>query len=131
MHREQFTVETEERLTTVDVTDRVRAAIPDDATGLCTVATGHTTAGIVVQEGEPRLREDIEAFLADLVPDDGWRHDEIDDNADSHLRATVAGRDISTPVEDGKPELGSWGSVLFVECDGPRRRTVEVCVLEG
>ena len=131
MHREQFTVETEERLTTVDVTDRVHAAVPDEATGLCTVAPGHTTAGIVVQEGEPRLREDLETFLADLVPDDGWRHDEIDDNADSHLRATVAGRDISTPVADGALELGSWGSVLFVECDGPRRRTVTVCVLEG
>ncbi|WP_435346866.1 secondary thiamine-phosphate synthase enzyme YjbQ [Haloarchaeobius sp. HRN-SO-5] len=131
MHREHFTVETNARLTTVDVTDRVRSAIPDDATGLCTVSVRHTTAGVVVQEAESRLREDVATFLADVVPDDGWRHDEIDDNADSHLRATLVGRDVTTPVDDGDPELGTWGSVLVVECDGPRRRTVDVTVVEG
>ena len=130
MHRTRFTVETDARLTTVDVTDRVREAIPEDATGLCSVAVAHTTAGIVVQEAEPRLRADLESFLADLVPDDGWRHDDLDGNADAHLRATLLGRDVSTPVDDGDPQLGTWGSVLLVECDGPRSRTVNVTVVE-
>ncbi|WP_435358877.1 secondary thiamine-phosphate synthase enzyme YjbQ [Haloarchaeobius sp. DFWS5] len=129
MHRERFTVETDERLTTVDVTTQVEAAIPDDATGLCTVSVQHTTAGVVIQEAESGLRSDIVTFLDGLVGDEGWQHNRIDDNADSHLRATVLGSNETVPVEDGALVLGTWQSLLFVECDGPRTRTVVVTLL--
>lgn len=84
MSRSTFSVETDARLTTVDVTDRVAAAIPDDLeSGTATVFVEHTTAGLIVQENESRLRGDLETFLADLVPDEGHAHDAIDDNADT------------------------------------------------
>jgi secondary thiamine-phosphate synthase enzyme len=122
-----FSVETESRLTTVDVTDRIAAAVPDDLeSGTCTAFVEHTTAGLVVQENESRLRGDLESFLRDLVPDEGHAHDELDGNADSHLRAALIGPDVTVPVEDGELALGTWQSVLFVECDGPRTRTVSV-----
>src|SRR6056297_2579253 len=104
----RFTVDTVERLTTVDVTDRVAAAVPDEADGVCTVFVRHTTAALVVQEDESRLRGDVETFLADLVPDEGHAHDALDGNADSHLRATLLGPSVSVPVADGHPELGTW-----------------------
>lgn len=121
-----FTVETDARLTAVDVTDRVRAALAPDATGTATAFVRHTTAGLVVNEAERRLLADVEAMLDGLVPDGGWRHDEIDDNADAHLRVLLLGADVTLPVADGDLDLGTWQSVLLVECDGPRRRTVEV-----
>lgn len=49
---ERFAVETDARLTSVDVTDRVAAAVPDDADGVCTAFVRHTTAALVVQENE-------------------------------------------------------------------------------
>ncbi len=122
----EFTVETTDRLEAIDVTDRVASALPDDAGGTCTVFVKHTTAGVTVNEAESRLLSDVDRFLADVVPDDGWRHDEIDDNADAHLRALLVGNGISIPVSDGAPDLGRWQSVLLVECDGPRSRTVTV-----
>ncbi|WP_135534555.1 secondary thiamine-phosphate synthase enzyme YjbQ [Halostella pelagica] len=127
---ERLSVDTGERLTTVDVTDRVAAAVPDGASGVCTAFVRHTTAALVVQENESRLRGDIEGYLADLVPDEGHAHDRIDDNADSHLRATVLGPDVSVPVTDGDLELGTWQSILLVECDGPRSREVAVTVTD-
>jgi secondary thiamine-phosphate synthase enzyme len=133
----QFTVETDERLTCVDVTDRVADAVsatladtddPPDA-ALCTVFVQHTTAGVVVQEPESRLLGDVETFLRELVPDqDDYAHDVIDDNADSHLRATLLGESVSVPVRDGDLALGRWQSIQLVECDGPRSRTVKVVV---
>ena len=127
MTRSTFPVETDARLTTVDVTDRIAAAVPDDLdSGTATAFVEHTTAGLVVQENESRLRSDIETFLRDIVPDEGHAHDQLDGNADSHLRATVLGPDVTVPVEDGELALGTWQSVLFVECDGPRTRTVSV-----
>jgi len=124
-----FRVETEERTQVVDVTERVAEAVPDDATGLCTVFVRHTTAGVLLQEAESGLVADIEEFVTDLAPSDGdYRHDRIDDNADAHLRATVLGESVSVPVEEGELSLGTWQSVLFVECDGPRTRNVDVVV---
>jgi len=121
-----FTVSTDEPTQAVDVTDEVATALPDDADGTCTVFVEHTTAGVVVQEAESRLLTDIERAVDGLVPDEGWRHDEIDDNADSHLRAMLLGEHVTIPVAKGELDLGTWQSVVFVECDGPRRRTVRV-----
>ncbi|WIV66231.1 secondary thiamine-phosphate synthase enzyme YjbQ [Natrialbaceae archaeon AArc-T1-2] len=122
-----FTVDTDARLTTVDVTDTVADAVPDDhADGVCTAFVEHTTAGLVVQENESRLRADLESFLSGLVPDEGHAHDRIDDNADSHLRATLLGPSVTVPVVDGGLALGTWQSILLVECDGPRTRRVRV-----
>ncbi|OLZ41263.1 hypothetical protein A6E15_09805 [Natrinema saccharevitans] len=127
-----FTVETDDRLTTVDVTDAIAASVPDDCeSGTCTAFVEHTTAALVVQENEPRLRGDLESFLGDLVPDSGHAHDELDGNADSHLRAGLLGPDVTIPVADGEPALGTWQSVLLVECDGPRTRTVSVTTTEA
>jgi secondary thiamine-phosphate synthase enzyme len=128
---ERFSVETEGPTETVDVTDEVRAAIPAGASGVCTAFVRHTTAALVVNEAESRLLGDVETFLSELVPDDGWDHDRIDDNADSHLRAALLGPTVSIPVEDGEPATGTWQSVILVECDGPRTREVVVEVAEA
>jgi secondary thiamine-phosphate synthase enzyme len=76
-----FTVETETRTDVRDVTDRVTDALPADASGACTVFVRHTTAGVVVNEAESRLLRDVERAMDDLIPDEGWDHDEIDDNS--------------------------------------------------
>jgi secondary thiamine-phosphate synthase enzyme len=127
----RFTVSTDTRLSTVDITDRVRDAVTDtssDSEAVCTVFVEHTTAGVAVNEAESRLLGDVEAFLSQVVPDDGWDHDELDGNADSHLRALLVGNSAQMPVIDGDLALGRWQSVLLVECDGPRERGVRVVV---
>ena len=123
---ESFTVSTSERLSVFDITDQVEEQVPPDTTGTVTVFLQHTTAGITVNEAESRLLSDFEAALDKLVPDAGWNHDQIDDNADSHIRSLLVGPGETIPVVDGSLQLGTWQSVLFVECDGPRERTVQV-----
>ncbi len=132
MSPQQFTVSTDARLDIVDLTDRVERAIPADVEqGLCTIFVRHTTAAVVINEAEPRLLADIEEFLGDLVPDEGHRHDELDGNADSHLRTAVLGPSETIPIRDGDLDTGTWQSVLLVECDGPRTREVSVTVVEA
>ncbi|MFB6106221.1 MAG: secondary thiamine-phosphate synthase enzyme YjbQ [Halobacteriaceae archaeon] len=109
------------------MTDRVDAALSADADGVATVFVPHTTAGVVVGEAESGLLADLRSLLADLVPEAGdYRHDAVDDNAAAHLRATVLGEHVAVPVSAGALDLGTWQSVLFVECDGPRERRVRV-----
>lgn len=121
-------VETTSRVSVEDVTAAVRECMPTAfENGLCTVFVRHTTAGITVNEAEEGLLEDLENALTDLVPtDEEYRHDRIDDNADSHLRSMLLGSSVTIPVIDGRLDLGTWQSMLLVETDGPRTRTLSV-----
>ncbi|MFB6210432.1 MAG: secondary thiamine-phosphate synthase enzyme YjbQ [Halobacteriales archaeon] len=125
---EEVTVRTEDRLAAIDITDRIEATLAADATGTATVFVQHTTAAVTINEAESRLLTDFEDALAQLIPDTGWQHDTIDDNADAHLRAMLVGPSATVPVVDGSLALGTWQSVIFIECDGPRSRTVQVLV---
>lgn len=120
--------ETSDRFDVVDITAEVRDAVPDNCeSGLCTVFVRHTTAGVVINEAERGLLSDIERYLQDVVPRrDDYEHDAIDDNADSHLRTLLLDESVAIPVADGDLDLGTWQSVLLVECDGPRTRSVTV-----
>ena len=128
MSSTRFTVESSDRTDVIDITDSVRDALPADATGTCTVFVRHTTAGITVNEAEPRLLSDLRDALGALVSDTGWTHDELDGNADAHVRAMLVGASETVPVRDGRLDMGTWQSVLLVDCDGPRERTVEIMV---
>mmetsp|Transcript_54151 Transcript_54151/g.128920 ORF Transcript_54151/g.128920 Transcript_54151/m.128920 type:complete len:250 (-) Transcript_54151:23-772(-) len=50
-------------------------------------------------------------------------------NAHSHLLAMVLGQSEAIPVVDGELALGQWQSVLFIDLDGPRNRTLGVQVM--
>lgn len=122
----ELSVTTDAHTDVVDITDRVEARLPADAEGVWTVFVEHTTAGVVLNEAERRLLGDIESFVAALAPDSGWEHDALDGNADSHLRVLVLGHSVCLPVAAGSPDLGTWQSILLVECDGPREPTVRL-----
>ncbi|MFB6283670.1 MAG: secondary thiamine-phosphate synthase enzyme YjbQ [Halobacteria archaeon] len=122
----EFTVNTEGRVELRDVSGTVENFV-DIEDGLCNVYVRHTTAGVLINENESRLLGDIKDFLEKTVPErDGYGHDKIDDNADSHLRSMLLQSEVTLPVEDGELGLGTWQSLLFFEGDGPRKRTVKV-----
>lgn len=126
-----FEVETADGIDVVDVTRSVAAELPAGYDGPCTVFVRHTTAAVVVTEAEARLLDDLRTFLGRAVADEGWDHDALDGNADAHLRAALLGPSVTVPVRGGDPALGRWQSVLLVDCDGPRTRTVDVCTRAG
>ncbi len=47
-------------------------------------------------------------------------------NSHSHLLSMLLGSSESIPVVDGKMVIGQWQSVLLVDLDGPRDRTVGI-----
>jgi secondary thiamine-phosphate synthase enzyme len=126
-------VSTTDRIDIMDITTEVAEAIPSDVSnGVCLVFVPHTTAGVVLNENERRLLNDITRAVESLIPaDEDCEHDAIDDNAVAHLQATVLGGSVTIPVVEGELDLGSWQSVLFVECDGPRTRRVSVTIVDG
>ena len=60
--------------------------------------------------------------------DEAWRAQEPQ-NAHSHLLSMLVGNSESVPLVDGQLMLGTWQSVILVELDGPRLRTVGVQIV--
>lgn len=123
-----ITVQTTQETEIRDITDEVNSAVDDSPTdGICLVFVQHTTAGLMVNEAEPRLLSDMKAILKQLISSDGqFAHDEIDDNAAAHLRSMLLSESVSVPIADNTLLLGTWQSILLIESDGPRQRTVQV-----
>lgn len=127
-------IQTTTRTELIDITDRVRAAVMDSGVkeGMCAIMTRHTTCSIIINENERGLRTDIISMLEKLIPQDqNYAHDQIDNNAHSHLRAILLGMSEIIPIEDGHMVLGTWQSIFFVELDGPRKRNVNIKILES
>ncbi len=96
--------------------------------GIVNIFTKHSTSAIRVNENEKGLLLDFEKALKDIVKEkDNYKHDFIDNNAASHIRAFLLGSSETIPIVDGRLDLGTWQSIFFVELDGPRNnRTVDL-----
>jgi secondary thiamine-phosphate synthase enzyme len=127
-------LKTESRIEVIDITSKVREKVRKSGIkeGIALVYSKHTTTAIVVNENESGLKTDILDMLKESIPAAaGYKHDQIDNNADAHLRAILLGNSIAIPVSEGDLELGTWQSILFIELDGPRRRRVGVKVIQA
>ena len=119
-----------------DIRAAVRASEIQD--GFVTVTSQHTTTAIGINEYEPRLLADVQAFLARLIPPaDRYLHNDIalrdcppdePENAHSHLAAMLLGSSEVIVLAGGELVLGQYQSVLLYELDGPRDRAVHVQV---
>jgi len=131
----EIEVRTERRVQVVNITAKVKEASRKlgVAKGILLVSVRHTTCCAVVNEDEAGLRHDFErlgdSLLSPFRGEKGYRHDQIDDNAQAHLTSILLGHSITLPLSEGVPVLGTWQSILLLEMDGPRPRTVDLTVL--
>ena len=135
---ETFTIETRTRTEIVDLTERVMTLVRKLGIreGLVHVFSMHTTCTLFLNEYQQALLDDIQSYLARIVPADGpWRHNDPAHsdcdrmNADSHLRAMLLGHSLTLQVTNGELVLGHWQRVLVAELDGPRARTIRLQVM--
>jgi secondary thiamine-phosphate synthase enzyme len=124
-------VKTSRRTELQDVTDEIAAAVRDSgcAEGICYLYVPHTTAGVLVNEGDdPAVARDIEKTLDRLIRrDDGYDHAE--GNADSHIKTALIGSSETVWIEGGQLALGRWQAIFFAEFDGPRSRDLHVKIV--
>ena len=130
----QISLSTERRTQFVEITAQVQEALAGaEGAAAALVFVPHTTAGVTINEhADPAVARDFEAALERMVGDDwGWEHIEAgEENAPSHIRASLMGPQVVVPVEEGRLALGTWQGIFFCEFDGPRSRTVYVSVLQ-
>ena len=137
-HHQIIRIGTESGVCLFDVTPQIRAHLAQSGirNGFAVVASRHTTTALTINENEARLLTDVRGFLQRLAPaGDDYLHNDIHlrdcppdepKNAHSHLLAMLLGSSEAIPVVEGELALGRWQSVMLVELDGPRERTVSL-----
>ncbi|MCK5183585.1 MAG: secondary thiamine-phosphate synthase enzyme YjbQ [Candidatus Heimdallarchaeota archaeon] len=129
----EIDLDTEGEIQIFDITLNVRNAIKDSGIikGLVNVFVPGATGAITTLEYEPRLVQDTINLLNKLVPKGiGYQHDYQDDNAHSHLRASLLSPELTFPIIGGAPVLGTWQQVVFLELDTRgRERKIIVTVM--
>jgi secondary thiamine-phosphate synthase enzyme len=130
---QEIGLRTERRTQLVDITRQVEEALDGaDGASAALVYVPHTTAGVTINEhADPAVARDLERAMERMVGDDwGWQHIEAgEENAPSHVRASLAGPQVLVPLENGRLALGTWQGIFFCEFDGPRSRKVYVTPL--
>lgn len=122
MHREIITLVSRSREELIDVTEQLKtiAAAHPEASLMSLFAKGATSAVMIQENWDPNIRSDIIHCLQNIAPRGQWQHDQVDGNADAHLKSGLVGPSETIPLQAGELILGRWQNVFFCDFDGPR-----------
>lgn len=134
VYQERIKIRTSGHRDMHDLTERVAAIVTTSGirTGTVHVFNIGSTGAIGTIEFEPGLQNDLPDILDRLFPpsrDYGHERAWQDGNAHSHLQATTLGPELTVPVADARPVLGTWQQIFHLECDvKPRSREIVVTI---
>lgn len=125
---------TEKRQELINITHKVEEVAKKSGVkeGLCLVNAMHITSSVFINDDESGLHKDFMDWLEKLAPygRDKYRHNLTgEDNADSHLKRTIMGREVVVAITNGKLDFGPWEQIFYGEFDGQRRKRVLVKVI--
>ena len=134
--REELWFNVPERRAYLNITPQVADLVRRSGVqnGLCLVNAMHITASVYINDDEPGLIHDYDAWLEKLAPFDAspqaYRHNRTgEDNADAHLKRQVMGREVVVAITKGKLDFGPWEQIFYGEFDGRRAKRVLVKVI--
>lgn len=134
VYQKEINIKTQTNHEIHDLTSKVDAIVRESgiSNGIANVFHIGSTGAIGTIELEPGLAYDLPALLDSLIPPStNYAHERAwhDGNGHSHLQATLLGPSLTVPISNGRPVLGTWQQIFFLECDiKPRQRSILVTV---
>ena len=134
-YRKELWFETGTRRDYINITPKVEAALAESGIqeGFCLVNAMHISASVYINDDEPGLIQDYDAFLEKLAPHEPverYRHNDTgEDNADAHIKRQVMGREVVAAVTKGHLDFGPWEQIFYGEFDGRRRKRVLIKII--
>jgi secondary thiamine-phosphate synthase enzyme len=119
----------------INITRDVEQAIDESGIteGLVLVNAMHISASVFINDDEGGLHQDYEKWLEKLAPHEPisqYRHNDTgEDNADSHLKRQIMGRESVIAITDGQLDFGPWEQIFYGEFDGRRKKRVLVKII--
>lgn len=119
----------------VNITPQVEESLQECGIreGLVLVNAMHITASVFINDDEPGLHHDYEAWLEQLAPHEPvshYQHNRTgEDNADAHLKRQLMGREVVVAITEGRLDFGPWEQIFYGEFDGRRKKRVLIKII--
>ncbi|MGQ9546132.1 MAG: secondary thiamine-phosphate synthase enzyme YjbQ [Dehalococcoidia bacterium] len=119
----------------IDITHQVAKNVEESGvkSGIVTLFTVGSTAGITTIEHEPNLLSDFRNMWDRVIPQNiAYDHNRTwgDGNGHSHIRASTLGPSLTIPFANKRLTLGTWQQIVFVDFDiRPRSRKIAIQIL--
>jgi len=119
----------------IDITPQVAKEVDDSGvgSGIVTVFTVGSTAGISTIENESGLLSDFKAMWDRVVPVNiDYKHNRAwgEGNGHSHMRASVLSASLTVPFSNKRMALGTWQQIVYVDFDNrPRSREIVLQII--
>ena len=134
-YKKELVFNTSKRIEFINITSDVQEAIGESniKEGLCLFNAKHITASVFINDDENGLHTDFEKWLEKFVPHapiNSYRHNDTgEDNADSHIKRQIMGRDVTVAITNGQLDFGPWEQIFYGEFDGMRRKRVLIKII--
>tara|TARA_B100001250_G_C19630780_1_gene713661 strand:- start:511 stop:933 length:423 start_codon:yes stop_codon:yes gene_type:complete len=104
------------------ITDEIIESFPELSKikeGILNIFIKHTSASLTINEAaDPTVRFDFEAHLNEMVPEDQsyFKHTmEGPDDMPAHIKSSLLGSSVQTPITNGSLNLGTWQGIYLCE----------------
>ncbi|BBL73612.1 secondary thiamine-phosphate synthase enzyme YjbQ [Methylomagnum ishizawai] len=134
-YRKELWFDTPSRIAFLNITPQIETCLLESGVreGLVLVNAMHITASVFINDDEPGLHRDFEAWLEQLAPHaplGRYQHNRTgEDNGDSHLKRQVMGREVVVAITEGRLDFGPWEQIFYGEFDGKRKKRVLVKII--
>ncbi|HXV78745.1 MAG TPA: secondary thiamine-phosphate synthase enzyme YjbQ [Candidatus Binatia bacterium] len=88
----------------------------------------HTTAALTIADLDPGTDQDLLDAFQELIPKLHYRHPHDPEHVPDHILSSLIGTSLTMPMAAGKPVLGTWQRIVFLEFDGPRERQLVISI---
>ncbi len=116
----------------INITSQLKDVVAQSrlSSGMVCLFVPGTTATLTTMEYEPGLIKDVRQYWEKVAGSrDEYEHNARwgDGNGYAHVRSAYSGPSLVIPIIEGKPVLGTWQEVVFIDFDNrARSRTILV-----
>ncbi len=133
-YRSELRFKTKHRREFINITPQVEQCLRESGIneGFVLCNAMHITASVFINDDEPGLHQDFEAWLEKLAPEkpySQYRHNKAENNADAHLKRSIMGREVVVAITEGRLDFGPWEQIFYGEFDGMRDKRVLVKII--
>src|SRR5581483_5750538 len=133
MYNEAISLQSQNPRQVFNITTQIKAAMEKSGfrDGLILVSSLHPNSGVIVNDDEPSLLQDLDKWLTEIAParDDHAHQGRFESNAEIHFQSVLLSHQVIVPFSEKRLDLGPGQFVQFVELDGLRPRRVLVKVI--
>ena len=134
-YRQELYFDTTERQAFINITPQVEECVQKSGIkeGLVLVNPMHITASVFINDDEFGLHNDFTHWLEKLAPHkpiSQYQHNNTgEDNADSHLKRQIMGREVVVAITKGELDFGTWEQIFYGEFDGQRKKRALIKII--